>query len=63
MTEEEYKEQRKIWIAKLISIRKPKFFPRCVNARIRGLAKLEADFHNMPYREAYNELYNRFYNL
>ncbi|WP_333615676.1 hypothetical protein [Bacteroides pyogenes] len=61
MTEAEYKNERITWLEKLFKIKKPKFFPRCVRARLKGLARLEEAYNGRDFEEAYKEIHDDFY--
>lgn len=61
MTEEEYRERRANWINNILRINK-RFFPRCFGARIRELAKLDAEHDGRDYEEVKCELLKEFNN-
>ena len=60
MTEQAYITERKHWISKLLSIRHPRFFPRCVRYRIRRLAQLEYYYNGTDEDNAFETLYRQF---
>lgn len=59
MTEQEYKEQRAYWLNAAKSLNK-RIFPRCFRARLREIAKLDAEHDKREYEEIKQELYNDF---
>lgn len=61
MTESEYKDERERLSASLFRIRRPKFFPRCVRARLKAIARLDAAFYGGDCNEGYKELHESFY--
>ena len=61
MAEQEYKEQRARWISQALVINK-KFFPRCFKARIKEIAKLDAEHDGRDYEEVKCELLKEFNN-
>lgn len=61
MTEEEYRERRADWINNILRINK-RFFPRCFGARMRELAKLDAEHDGRDYKEVQRELSKEFDN-
>ena len=59
MKETEYKEQRAYWLNAAKSLNK-RIFPRCFRARLREIAKLDAEHDKREYEEIKQELYNDF---
>lgn len=55
----EYKEHRAHLINQLAGINF-RFFPRCFRARLRDLAKLDAEHDGTTWEENYTELLNQF---
>lgn len=37
-----------------------KFSPRCLHARLREIARLDADHDNRPYKEVENEIFEQW---
>lgn len=61
MTAKEYKEQRAHWVGMALNINR-KFFPRCFKARIKEIAKLDAEHDCRDYEEVKCELLKEFNN-
>lgn len=61
MTAKEYKEQRAHWVGVAMNINR-KFFPRCFKARIKEIAKLDAEHDGRDYEEVKCELLKEFNN-
>lgn len=61
MTEQECKEQRAHWVGMALNINR-KFFPRCFKARIKEIAKLDAEHDGRDYEEVKCELLKEFNN-
>lgn len=53
MTQQQYTERRAQLISELIALRKTNKFPRCINHRIRQIAKLDYDYDGTPIEETY----------
>lgn len=51
MTQQQYTERRAQLISELIALRKTNKFPRCINHRIRQIAKLDNDYDGTPIEE------------
>lgn len=60
MTKEEYTERRSVLVGQAMKINK-KFFPRCVKARLRQIAKLENEYRGTDYETRKNELYKEWF--
>ena len=61
MTAKEYKEQRAYWLNAALSLNK-RIFPRCFRARLREIAKLDAEHDKREYEEMRKEIYQEFLN-
>lgn len=61
MTAKEYKEQRAYWLNAALSLNK-RIFPRCFRARLREIAKLDAEHDKREYEEVKKEIYQEFIN-
>lgn len=61
MTAKEYKEQRAYWLNAAKSLNK-RIFPRCFRARLREIAKLDAEHDKREYEEVRKEIYQEFIN-
>ena len=61
MTAKEYKEQRAYWLNAAKSLNK-RIFPRCFRARLREIAKLDAEHDKREYEEMRKEIYQEFIN-
>lgn len=61
MTEKEYTERRAALVGHTMKI-DIKHFPRCVKARIRQIAKLDAEYRGTDYETRKNELYKEWFN-
>ena len=61
MTKEEYTERRAQLVGQAKKINK-KFFPRCVKAKIRQIARVENEYRGTDYETRKNELYNEWVN-
>ena len=61
MTEQGYKEQRAHWVGMALNINR-KFFPRCFKARIKEIAKLDAEHDGRDYEEVKCKLLKEFNN-
>lgn len=59
MKESEYKEQRAYWLNAALSLNK-RIFPRCFRARLREIAKLDAEHDKKEYEEVKKEIYQEF---
>lgn len=59
MTAKEYKEQRAYWLNAALSLNK-RIFPRCFRARLREIAKLDAEHDKREYEEVRKEIYQEF---
>lgn len=59
MTAKEYKEQRAYWLNAAKSLNK-RIFPRCFRARLREIAKLDAEHDKREYEEMRKEIYQEF---
>jgi hypothetical protein len=59
MTTKEYKEQRAYWLNAAKSLNK-RIFPRCFRARLREIAKLDAEHDKREYEEVRKEIYQEF---
>lgn len=59
MKESEYKEQRAYWLNTALSLNK-RIFPRCFRARLREIAKLDAEHDKREYEEVRKEIYQEF---
>lgn len=53
MTQQQYTERRAQLISELIALRKTNKFPRCINHRIRQIAKLDNEYDGIPIKETY----------
>lgn len=60
MTEKEYTERRAQLIGQTMKINK-KFFPRCVKAKLRQIARLENEFRGIDYETRKYELYKEWF--
>ena len=60
MTKEEDTERRSVLVGQAMKINK-KFFPRCVKARLRQIAKLENEYRGTDYETRKNELYKEWF--
>lgn len=61
MTEKEYTERRAALVGQAMKINK-KFFPRCVKAKLRQIARLENEYRGVDYETRKEELYNEWFN-
>lgn len=61
MTAKEYREQRAYWLNAAKSLNK-RIFPRCFLARLREIAKLDAEHNKREYEEVRKEIYQEFIN-
>lgn len=61
MTAKEYKEQRAYWLNAAKSLNK-RIFPRCFRARLREIAKLDAEHDKREFEEVRKEIYQEFIN-
>lgn len=61
MTAKEYREQRAYWLNAAKSLNK-RIFPRCFRARLREIAKLDAEHNKREYEEVRKEIYQEFIN-
>lgn len=61
MTKEEYTERRAQLVGQAKKINK-KFFPRCVKAKIRQIARLENEYRGADYETRKDELYKEWFN-
>lgn len=61
MNKEEYTERRAALVGQARKINR-KFFPRCVKAKLRQIARLESEYHGVDYETRKNELYNEWFN-
>lgn len=61
MTAKEYKEQRAYWLNAALSLNK-RIFPRCFRARLREIAKLDAEHDKREFEEVRKEIYQEFIN-
>lgn len=59
MTEQEYKKQRAYWLNAALSLNK-RIFPRCFRARLREIAKLDAEHDKREYEEVIKEIYQEY---
>ena len=59
MTAKEYKEQRAYWLNTALSLNK-RIFPRCFRARLREIAKLDAEHDKREYEDVRKEIYQEF---
>ena len=59
MTEQQYTEEWAKWVNQVRAIDR-KFFPRCIKARLRAIAKLDAEHDNTRWEENYKDLLLRF---
>lgn len=59
MKETEYREQRAYWLNAALSLNK-RIFPRCFRARLREIAKLDAEHDKREYEEVRKEIYQEF---
>ena len=59
MTAKEYKEQRAYWLNAAKSLNK-RIFPRCFRARLREIAKLDAEHDKREDEEVRKEIYQEF---
>lgn len=55
MTEEYYKEQRAYWVEQAMSINR-RFFPKCFRARVKEIARLDAEHDGRERSEVMKEL-------
>lgn len=53
MTQQQYTHRRAQLVGELINLRLSKHFPRCVNHRIRQIAKLDYEWDGTPIEETY----------
>ena len=60
MTKEEYTERRSVLVGQAMKINK-KFFPRCVKAKLRQIARLENEYRGTDYETRKNELYKEWF--
>lgn len=61
MTKEEYTERRAALVGWARKINR-KFFPRCVKAKLRQIARLENEYRGTDYETRKNELYKEWFN-
>ena len=61
MTKEEYTERRAVLVGQAMKINR-NFFPRCVKARLRQIARLENEYRGADYETRKNQLYNEWFN-
>ena len=61
MTAKEYINRRAALVGQAKKINK-KFFPRCVKARIRQIARIDAEYRGFDYETRKNELYKESFN-
>lgn len=61
MTAKEYINRRAALVGQAMKINK-KFFPRCVKAKLRQIARLENEYRGVDYETRKNELYNEWFN-
>ncbi len=59
MTAKEYKEQRAYWMNAAKSLNK-RIFPRCFRARLREIARLDAEHDKREFEEVKKEIYQEF---
>lgn len=59
MTAKEYKEQRSTNRHAALSLNK-RIFPRCFRARLREIAKLDAEHDKREYEEVRKEIYQEY---
>ncbi len=62
MTEKEYTERRAALVGQAMKI-DIRFFPRCVRARLRQIARLDSEHRGMDYDVRKAELYKKWFNL
>ena len=60
MTEKEYTERRAQLVGQAKKINK-KFFPRCVKAKLRQIARLENEYRGVDYETRKYELYKEWF--
>ena len=60
MTKEEYTERRADLVGQAKNINR-KFFPRCVKAKLRQIARLENEYRGIDYETRKNELYKEWF--
>lgn len=61
MNKEEYTERRAALVGQARKINR-KFFPRCVKAKLRQIARLENEYRGVDYETRKNELYKEWFN-
>lgn len=61
MTEKEYTERRAALVGQARKINR-KFFPRCVKAKLRQIARLENEYRGADYETRKDELYKEWFN-
>lgn len=61
MTAKEYINRRAALVGQAMKINK-KFFPRCVKAKLRQVARLENEYRGVDYETRKNELYKEWFN-
>lgn len=62
MKEQEYREQRAYWLNAALSLNK-RIFPRCFRARLREIARLDAEHDKREFEEVKRELMEEFCNV
>lgn len=62
MTERKYREQRAYWLDAALSLNK-RIFPRCFRARLREIARLDAEHDKREIEEVKRELMQEFCNV
>ena len=60
MNKEEYTERRAALVGQARKINR-KFFPRCVKAKLRQIARLENEYRGVDYETRKNELYKEWF--
>ena len=61
MTEKEYTERRAVLVGQAMNI-DVRFFPRCVRARVRMIARLDSEHRGIDYDVRKAELYEQWFN-
>ena len=61
MTAKEYINRRAALVGQAMKINK-KFFPRCVKAKLRQIARLENEYRSQYHDTRKNELYKEWFN-
>ena len=60
MTQQEYTAQRWLWANRLLNIPSPKLFPRTIRFHLLMIAKLDAQYLNVPIEECLRKAEKEF---